>query len=233
MVTIRRHTHPIPGQRMHTGNGDSFNPHTLTWGDHFTFSTPDGDENYTVLVAYTAADDPSVDVVCLKGHHDLETMDLAAGEEMYLNLAATSDGNWGVRELKGEERKDVEKDFHFFFLLTGAQRVTTAEQPFRRSDEEWVIPVGGKNMICQQIMRATYGEMGEYLAHIFMGGEEQTDATAATEVFLIFLELAEEEEPPRYIAIEDQEVQDTLHQALMAAMGYEFPEEDEDPEDDC
>ena len=212
------------------GTANAFDLATLTWGDHFTLATSDGEQEYTVLVIYAADDDPSIDVVCLKGRYDLTEKDLSAGEEVYLSLTDTGDGGYDFYELEGDERAEVEQDFRFYFLLIGATRVTTSEQPTQRENDQWVFPIDGKNILCRRVLRAQFGVIGESVAEVFMGGEELPEDAKASEVFLIFVEVLETD-PLLYGPI-DEEDRNTLHHGLMGAMGYTEPEEEEEEPDE-
>lgn len=213
-----------------SGDEGAFDLATLTWGDHFTLATSDGEQEYTVLVIYAAEGDPSVNVVCLKGLHDLAETDLSAGEEVYLSITDTGDGGCDFYELEGDERAEVEQDFYFFFLLMGAERVTTSEQPTRRDDDQWIFPIEGKNILCRRLIKAQFGVIGESVAEVFMGSEELAAESKVQEVFIIFVEVLEEN--PLLYGPVDEETRDALHHSLMGVMGYTEPEDDDEEEEE-
>ncbi|MEK9155432.1 MAG: hypothetical protein AAB839_02170 [Patescibacteria group bacterium] len=233
MTTVRCPYNRGTGDPQMTAEGKVLDFYNLTWGDQITLTMEKGEEqHYTVLVAYYSdpAEDPSADVVCLAGHHDRETMDVGAGDEVYLNITPLPDGGFALRVLEDEERDDVEQDFYSYFLLIGAIRTTTSEQPVQRTEEEWTLVVDEKTLVCRRVTRATYGVMGENTADVFMGSEDKGD-DEDVETYLIFIEVLEED-PLAYGPMEEED-RDQLHLTLLNMMGYEDLDDDlEDDEDD-
>lgn len=192
---------------------------TFAWGDQFTLE----DKEYTVLVVYPLIDQPGFNVVCLPGACDPATMTPNAGDELYLRITSIGDTLRVTRHLNPSERAEVERTFYTFMVFLGAKRITTANQPLKQNERDWMIVAEGMRLTCTKLMRVGYGDCGEYTADVFMGSQLNGDIVTA--VYLVFLELTEEN-PDTYTDV-DEETREMLYESIMKEMGYGVLTEDD------
>ncbi len=201
----------------------------LSFGDHFTVDA-ENEEQYTALLSIHAEDRSGMQLVCLRGHQDIEVIDMSNGDEVYFDITILPDDSMEMSALEGEDREELEQKFHMFLLLLTADRITANEQPRRLTDGTWTMHVNDVEIVCQKTIDLLYGEVGEYTAHLFIGSEKR-DADDIVKVYLVFLEETEND-PVHYEPI-DEVTREMLYEKLMKSLGLanelEGPDDESEP----